>query len=212
MTTRALAPSDYRCTMMIGFSVTAEFWPAFYAAIPNPAQWEMRWISGGSVDLYADSGYAGWTEALINPVAVNPEDPDRVILNVSGVSASLHLPGGYTKDVSEWRGYISNAISNIRAKFPNVRMILLQPNVAGPNLATCPISDPNATPYDVIRNTYTSPYIRTAIASLSSGNVRFGYTPRAVDCSDFTDWAGHMTVGARDALGVATANYYANNI
>jgi hypothetical protein len=145
---------------------------------------------------------------------------------VSGLSAALHPPGGYSDSVSEWKGYIDSAIANIRTKYPNVRMILLQPNIAGPSggsQSTCTTSDANSSPagspraedgrtFGVVRSTYTSPYIRSAIAAATRGNVRGGFGAFATDCTDFADWAGHLNTTPQTTHGQAMAAYYAAHL
>lgn len=225
--TRALVPTDYVSTRWLGFSVTFSWWAAFQAAIPNPSQHELLWYSGGSIDVWADpdnvawAGTSGGSGALINPTAVRSGDPDRVIVNVSGLSASLHLPGGYSSNVEEWRGYLASTIANVRSKYPNVRMILLQPNIDGPgggytlvgNTSAADHSqDTDAAPYGVVRCTYTTKYIRTAIASLSLANVREGYAPLVSADAGFADWAGHITDPEAALVGPAVAAYYAAHL
>ena len=225
--TRALSTTDYLRTRFLGFSVTHGFWSDFRARINNPSNWELLWYSGGSVDVWADSNSAAWlgdsgdpanTSGLIDGVGgdstgdalVHTAQVDRIILNVSGLSAALHLPGGYSSDVSEWRGYISTTIANIRSKYPNVKMILLQPNVGGPSGGTqCSAGgDSNAVPTNIIRCCYTSPYIYSACASLVRGNVRMGCINYASACAGFSDWAGHMVSGQYTTTGQETADYY----
>lgn len=242
-------PSDYARTRVIGFSVTHSFWPAFYAAIPNPSAWELLWYSGGSVDLWADPNMPGWTYngpdfantgGLINPTdgQTNPSTGaaavDRVVLNISGLAAGstnpitgsarpdLSItgsttgfpPAGYTNVVATWVAYIQAAIANIRSKYPNVRMIVLQPAVAGPGFAAC--SDGSANNSDSIahgiRCTYTEPYIQSAIMAVSRANVRGGYIAQASACGDFADWAGHLNTTPQTTIGQAVAAYYAANL
>lgn len=229
--TRELRPTDYQRTRMIGFSVTHSWWDEFYASISNPSAWELRWYSGGSVDEWANSNSPAWTYSgdpvntggLINPVGGSDNEAavDRVIFNVSGLTPALHPDGGYSSNTAEWKFYIGFTLTNIRDRHPNVRMILLQPNIAGPAFGTCPTNGTLDTggphgdyptgwsaPYQVIRCTYTQPYIASACASLSRGNVRMGYAPAAPACADFRDWAGHLQTSAESAYGVACAAYY----
>jgi hypothetical protein len=227
--TAALIPTDYVSTRLIGFSVTNSWWTAFRAAIPNPSAWELLWYSGGSVDVWANPDHVAWagssgaSGALLNPTTLRSGDPDRVVFNVSGLTAALHPPGGYSNNVEEWRGYIASVIANIRSKYPNVRMIILQPNIAGPSFGTCPTqsTDSNAAGYDsggfsvpslVVRCTYTQPAIQSAIMALTRANVRGGYIPQASACSDFRDSDGHIITAFESTMGTAIANYYASNL
>lgn len=260
--TRSLLPTDYLHTRVLGFSVTRSMWDAFYAAIPNPSNWELLWYSGGSIDIWADPNSPAWTAngstesdnlvpadpggtgGLINGIshAHNPTVGtsliDRVIINVSGLAAQAadptvagynggtrpdlsitgsttgFPPAGYSSNVAIWKAYIDAAVANARSKYPNVRMVLLQPNIAGPSGAIC--SDGTSNNADSIafgiRCTYTTRYIRSAIAASTRGNVRGGFGAFASACADFTDWSGHIGTTPQTTVGQAMATYYASNL
>lgn len=266
--TRELQPSDYQHTRVLGFSVTRSIWDAFYAAIPNPSNWELVWYSGGSVDIWADPNSHAWTSrdlggAFLNPAASggtgglingisDSQDPtvgtgsiDRVILNVSGLCTTAADPvlagynggarpslgltpydttgftatdptykNGYVNVTEYWRLYTNAAIANIRSKYPNARMILLQPNIGGPSgsQTSCTTADANASQAGVVRCTYTAPYVYTVCAALERANVRMGFVHYANNCTDFSDWAGHLDVTPQTTHGQAMASYYASNL
>src|SRR5258708_6719079 len=82
----AAAQSASTCTEFIGFSETEQYYvTGFINSVPNPGAWQLRWFSGGSVDLWADRGYGGWGgSALVTHCAQSSSSPDRVVMNVSG--------------------------------------------------------------------------------------------------------------------------------
>lgn len=262
--TRALIPTDYSHTRVIGFSVTRSIWDEFRAAISNPSAWELLWYSGGAVDIWADPNSPAWTAngGTLNPAesggtggmvngishatdpTVGTSTIDRVILNVSGLTTTAADPVvagynggtrpdlgltaydttgftstdpnyayGYVNVTEYWRLYINAAVANIRSKYPNVRMILLQPNIDGVSGGYCADSSTESTTFDVVRSTYTSKYIRSAIAALTRGNVRGGWAGYVANCTDFADWGGHLNTGSpQTTLGQAMAAYYEANL
>lgn len=235
--TRSFVPSDYQRTQILGFSVTHSMWPYFYAAISNPSAWCFRWYSGGSIDHWSNPDDIAWTYSGDYANTGGFNDPnggsdtlanvDRVILNVSGLTPALHTPGGYSNDVTEWVGYINDAVDNIFAKYPNVKKVVLQPNIGGPFgdefSAVTQSSNSNAARYDngtgplwsagygIVRCTYTAPAIRSAIASITGvrPNVQMGYIAYAQTIDDFRDWAGHLfDATIEQAHGEAMAAFY----
>lgn len=241
--TRSLVPTDYKRTRIIGFSVTNSMWSAFRANISNPSAYELKWYSGGSVDLWANSGGIAWTYGGADPVntggVLNPvggsdveSAVDRVILNVSGLSASLSDQfgtlgvGGYSNNVAQWAFYIAGAIAAIRTHHPNVGPILLQPGLGGPSRATCPTQNttPGAPCYDasgdsqpfgVVRSSYTQPYLLSALIAACKGNVREGWMGLVSSCNDFRDDGGHLFLPSgqsADIMGAAMASYYNVNV
>lgn len=202
--TRSLVITDYKCTRLLGFSQTNQWWADFRTFINNPSAWELQWASGASIDHFADPADAVWSAAVLDAVGL---PVDRVVLNVSG---------DYISDVSYWVTQIGLSVDNIRAKFPAVRMILLQANVAGPGGALCQnadsISNPSAVD-DTVRTCWTNRYIRSAIASVSRGNVRGGAWVDANNCAtDFDDYIGHLNSGIITAVGQKAADYYDVNL
>src|SRR5205814_5359751 len=71
------AQSASTCTEFIGFSQTEQFYvTGFIHGVSNPGSWQLRWFSGGSVDLWADRGYGGWGgSALVSHCAQNSGSP-----------------------------------------------------------------------------------------------------------------------------------------
>ena len=199
--TRSLVPTDYKCTRLLGFSQTNQWWQALRANLTNPGAWELLWSSGASIEHFADANDAVWTNSVLDAVGL---PVDRAVLNVSG---------DYISDVSYWVTQINLAIANIRSKYTNVRMILLQANVAGPGGALCQnadsIANANAVD-DTIRCCWTNRYIRSAITAVSRGNVRGGAWCDALDCAaDFEDYIGHLTgSGVIDYVGATAGAYY----
>lgn len=231
--TRELLPTDYQHTRVVGYSIIHSAWPYLYAAISNPAAWELLWYTGGSIDNWANTDFAGWTYngpdftntgGLINPIGGNTNPTvgagavDRVILCVSGmaiVPMNDFPPGGYTKDVSAWIGFINTAVANLRSKYPATRMILLQGPVAATNFAACngfqdATYNPNS-PYEN-RQTYHSLPVYSAITHATKANVRRGLQPTLSSCARLTDWAGHMDAQGAQELGESMATYYAANL
>jgi hypothetical protein len=176
---------------------------------------------GGDTDPRAGTSSVDRVILNVSGLAAQPADPTvpgynggvRPDLGVSG-STTGYPPGGYNGSTAIWKGYLDLAIANIRSKYPNARMILLQPNIGGPNLSqtTCTTADSSATGFGVVRCTYTSPFIRSAIAAVTRGNVRGGYGALVGDCTDFSDWAGHLHTTPQTTHGQAMATYYASHV
>ena len=200
----AAAQSASTCTEFIGFSETEQYYATgFIHSVPNPGGYQLRWYSGGSVDLWADRGYAGWGgSALVTRCAQNSGSPDRVVMNVSG---------DYQSDPNWWAQTTSRVIANIRAKYPSARLIALQPVVGGPGGQRCPISSPDAK-LPFVRATYNYPYIKQGLATLVGGDVVLGASPEVRSCGDYRagDWAGHLTDAGAQAVGANVAGFWAN--
>jgi hypothetical protein len=211
-------------------------------ADPNSHAWTSRTLDNSGFLVPSDPGGQG---GLINGIShsqdptVGTSAIDRVIINISGLAAGAadpvmsgynggtrpdlgitgsttgFPPGGFNGTVATWKAYIDAAVANVRSKYPNVRMILLQPNIAGPSggsQSACTTADSNAAGYGVVRSTYTSPYIRSAIAAATRANVRGGFGAFATDCTDFAEWAGHLNTTPQTTHGQAMAAYYAAHL
>lgn len=210
-------------------------------ADPNSHAWTSRTLDNSGFLTPTDPGGQG---GLINGISDSQDPTvgtsliDRVIINISGLAAQAadpvlagynggtrpdlsitgsttgFPPGGYSSNTAIWKAYIDATIANVRSKYPNVKMILLQPNIAGPSGAIC--SDPSNNNADSIafglRCTYTTQYIRSAIAASTRGNVRGGFGAFASACADFSDWAGHLNTTPQTTHGQAMAAYYESHL
>ena len=102
-----------------------------------------------------------------------------------------------------WVPYIQDAITNIRTFYSNVRQIVLQPVVGGPNKQTCFLS---GTP---VRASVNHPIVDQAIAMVVGGDVVSGMSPEVATCSDYQDTLGHLLDGApTNAVSTAIGQFY----
>src|SRR5258708_30441836 len=74
------------CTEVIGFSQTDQWYEGgFIQSVANPGNWQLRWYSGGSVDLWADPNSAAWSSSSrVGQCSQNSGAPDRIVFQVSG--------------------------------------------------------------------------------------------------------------------------------
>jgi hypothetical protein len=186
----------YACTMVIGFSQTNQwFTSGTFEPLVGDAQWELKWLSGGSIDHWVDPADPAWDATVVSPCTVGRDAPDRVVMNVSG---------DYSADVQSWISRTSAVLANIRARYPTVRQIVLQPVVGGPGGAQC--IDPLTN--TVVRASFNAPYITQALLTLVGGDVGMGPQPEVRTCADYVDNIGHLQNSAFGAIASAIAAYY----
>ncbi len=186
-------PAAFTCTQVIGFSQTNDWYSRGFESLVADDAWQELWRIGAAIDLWADPDYAGWSEPIVSPCVTNSDDPDRVLLTISG---------GFNDDASWWAGQILVVVSHIRDKYPNVREIMLQPVVGGPNHQVC---SPNGE-----RASTNHPVIDAAIALEAGGDVTPGFSPEVRTCADYSDFVGHLFTQASEAVAVTIGQYYAS--
>lgn len=203
-----VSPSDvdagggFACTRVLGFSQTRQWYAARdgggFEAVLDGDRWELFYHLGAGITLWADPNSRMWTQSdLWSPCSLRSGDPDRVLLTIS---TDTYLP-----DVAAWVSYISRAVSTIRSKYPNVREIILQPVVGGPDGGRCELD--GAT----VRATFNHPYIAMAIEKMVDRGVVAGASPEVRSCADYQDSAGHLSPEARAAIGAAIGEHYAGS-
>ena len=205
-----MAATQFSCSEVIGFSETQQWYMGtgtvgasnnggFIGSIPNPSNWQLRWYSGGSVDLWADPNFAGWgSGSLVTNCSQNSASPDRVVMNVSG---------NYNNDPNWWATETRLVIQNIQAKYPRVTQIALQPVVGGPGGSQC--IDPSTG--QVVRASYNFPYINQGLAMDTGGMVILGAKPQVTACSDYVDNIGHLTSSGAQSVGSNVAQWWASS-
>jgi hypothetical protein len=200
----AMAPSDqanpFTCTHVIGFSQTREWYldSTTFEPIVGDAQWQLLWANGASIDLWADPNFSGWFQPIVSPCAQNSTNPDRVLLTIGWATCTT------CDDPNLWAHYINLTIGNIRSKYPNVRQILLQPEVGGPNNGLCTFQG------TVVKASSNHPYIDQAIALVVGGDVFAGDSPEVRTCADYVDNVGHFVDSAKGPIGANIGQFYVN--
>lgn len=189
---RAIAlTANFGCTLVIGFSQTEQWFEAGFEQILPTANWELLAESGGSIELWADSAYVGWTQPIVSS-CVGP--PHRVLLTITGE----------IRDAERWVTDIEAAAGVALTKFPSAQTVILQPVVGGPNGALCPADD------GFVRASETHPVIDQAIAQLVAGrsDLVAGASPEVRYCADYSDNLGHLVEEAWGPIGGAIAGFY----
>jgi hypothetical protein len=113
----------------------------------------------------------------------------------------------YEASVAVWVERLRAAVATIRQVHPQVRHIVLQPIVGGPNHQLCPI------PQDLIRGVraaFNHPPIDLAIAQVlpDAPDLIAGPSPEVASCADYSDQAGHFVNGARGYIATAIGLAY----
>jgi hypothetical protein len=212
---------------VIGFSQTGEWYlgPPLGAPVPTfepivgDDQWQLRAYEGAGLS-WQDPTFIGWTDpaALYSPCVTNSTNPDRVVLNIACLPKDVPCEPGIPS-VAFWVTNVQNEIATIRAKYSNIRQIVLQAVVGGPNDTVCYF---NNNPGDPVHSSLIGPNIDTAIAQVvaadPTGQVVAGISPEVRTCADYADDAGHLcypgfdtcgTLDARGPLGTMIGQFYA---
>jgi hypothetical protein len=183
---------------------------------PGPtSRWQLRADSGAGLQ-WQDPTFAGWANAPYSPCTTNSSNPDRVLLTISCLPGSGPCEPG-TPSVAFWVTNIQNEIATTRQKYSNVRQIILQPVVGGPNDTVCPWGTTGL----VVHASLIHPNIDTAIAQVvaadASGQVVAGISPHVRTCADYADSTGHLCypgfnschLDARGPMGTVIGQFYA---
>lgn len=206
-------PDVAKCTHVLGFSQTADWFmaPVFRGFLPNPVQspeagaifesivdgdkWQLQWTNGAGVDVYANPNAAAWNSPIISACEKNSDRPERLVYMISG-------PHGL--NIAGWVADIEIALNNIRAKFPSVEVIALQPVVGAPvgdPDDSCPSPLPLPPPLDDgtgrVRASWQATPILEAVEIVAGNHpdVVAGATTRVRSCGHFVDGIGHLSNG-----------------
>ncbi len=193
------AREDFVSTRVIGYSQVSQWYPAFEKALGDHDRWELLWNGGAGVDKWSDPAYAGWGNKPVSPCKERSGDPDRVVLSVSGP---------YGDDVDQWARKIRETVDVIRAKYKNVKRIVILAVVGGHEHHACA----GGRGGDAIRAARQHPKIEEAIARVvkedKTGQLAAGPCVQVKDCSGFRDALGHLAPAATEPAGQAVAEFF----
>lgn len=193
--------SGYSCTEVLGLSQSMQ-WYAAVSMADGPARsdswelgpddflpgWQGRFTFGAAIERWTDSDFAGWGGTYVSPSHCAPEEVDRVVFNVSGEARSA----------DEWATAIESVAELVRARYPSVRAVVMQPVIGAPP-GEC----------EEVRAARNHPTIVQGIARVAQrGAITAGPKPTVSTCSHFEDALGHLTAsGAEHVQGILRAYY-----
>lgn len=188
--------------LVIGASQTKQWYKGFERVVKDD-QWELLWRWNSSVRQWANDNYIGWRQRPQSPAAVRSGDPDRVVFVFS-----CEMTGD--DDVTTCAEQIRKVIDTIRRKYVNVKQIVLQPSVGGPNGGICLRPPGNVTVMASEINSITISAINSVLSADRTGLVVAGPTPHVRRCQDYSDEIGHFGPAVARQIGRMIGTYYAN--
>lgn len=202
------ASQRFSCTQVLGFSQSMEWYaglsiaddrdagtrPDLSALAPDAflPGWQGRFFMGASVEKWTDPDFPGWSGAHRlaheTPAHCGRDEVDRVVFNVSGEARSPDA----------WAAAVDSVVDVIRAKFPAVREIVMQPVVGAP--------EGECTDVRAARN---HPAVAEGVRRAADrGGVTAGPDPKVATCDQFSDALGHLTVEGAEHVRRALREHY----
>ena len=191
--TPASKEAPFACTLLLGVSVTGDWFGAGFEGAVDGNRWEVMAKQHGFVELWADPKNAIWTTPVTSPCAKGAATPDRAIF--TGVNWQF-------KTAEEWAGALTKVVQVIHTKYPSARRIELLTMLRGPKNQTC--GDPK---------TVVAPEVDQAIAKVSAANPTLVHAApkfEVASCDVFTKGGPHYTPAGMAAVAKVYAAHYAH--
>ena len=190
--------SGGRCTLVIGFSVTADWYRGgAFERQPgiNDTEWEVIALGGHDVDTWADPTIRGYTRPPSSPCG---KEPDRILFQLAAKQWRA-------QSTDEIVAAVRTSIGNIRAVWPTAEVVELIPIVGGPGAAPCPF----ASRAGVVDASEMSPVMSAVILDVANGqDIVAGPDLLLADCSQYRDVRGHLTRDGSLHIASVLAQYY----
>lgn len=202
------ARQGFACTQVLGLSQSLEWFGglsletiadgAGSAKLPGLKQgdflpaWQGRFYPGASVEDWMDPEHPGWfgpsARARETPAHCPREEVERVVFNVSGAPRSPDA----------WAEAVDSVAAVVRAKFPAVRRVVMQPVVGAPE-GEC----------RDVRAARNHPGIAEGIRRAAGrGAVTAGPEPKVAACDQFRDALGHLTEEGAERVRAVLRDHY----
>jgi hypothetical protein len=186
----ASAADDFKCTQVMGVSVTGDWFNAGFETVVDNARWQVKWRKHAFIEFWADPANEIWSVPVQSTCASNGDNPDRVIF--TGVN---------WQQTAEpwWEEQFEKVITNIRAKYPNVRRIDLMTMLRAPGNQTC------GNVMSVVQ-----PFVDESIAGVVSKHPGLVFAAPKVfapSCEVFTKGGPHYTDSGMAAVGQIYARH-----
>lgn len=192
--TSRLSSKNYRCNLVLGLSVTAEWFESGFEELASNARWEALVKPHTFVEHWADPGNAAWSEPVRSPCEENASAPERIVFFVADWNYRTE---------NDWITGLTSSVNAVRAHYPSAREIQLLSMVRGPRNESC--GDPKS----VVES-----FVDAAIARVSGqfdGLVQVGPKFEVPSCELFEKGGPHFTLDGRKRVAQLIAEYYAND-
>jgi hypothetical protein len=196
----ATVPESFVCTQVMGLELTSEWYLAGFEQAPgiDDARWQLMWKEHAYIDEWANPDSTFWGIPPTSPCAQSSDNPDRVLF----VALSWTLV-----TLADWETNVQSDVDNIKAKYPNVKQIVLMTIIRGPDNVSCG----NTTV--VAENTLIPSYVDQALADVaaaSTDGVTVAPQFAASSCSDFMGTGPHLTAAGNAEIAQVIGAAYAN--
>src|ERR1700690_2868920 len=196
----AVAPQTFVCSQVMGLMLTDQWYAAGFETAPgiDDARWQLKWMDHAYIDEWANPSSTFWGIVPTSPCAQNSSSPDRVLL----VALSWTLV-----TLADWEANVQKDVDNIKAKYPNVKQIVLMTIVRGPGNVSCG----NTTV--VAENTLIPAYVDQALAGEAAASpdlVKVAPKFEANSCADFMGTGPHLTAAGDAEMAQKVAAAFAN--
>jgi hypothetical protein len=191
----ARSKKDYQCNLVLGVSVTYDWFTSGFENGVDGSRWEAMAPSQALVSfiqMWNDPANQLWSMAKISPCTQHPDAPDRVIF--TGVNWDY-------KTADEWVPQLDKMVKTLQMKFPTIKEIDLMTMLRAPNNMSCGSTE-----------TVVQPFIDDAIATIAAkypGLVEISAKFYAPSCTVFTGGGPHFTDMGKMTIAKLYSDYYA---
>lgn len=128
----ASAPKGpFSCTLVLGISATGDWFKNGFENIVDNGRWELISVHNAFVNNWADPNDPLWKNKPSSACAMNPDNPDRVLLE----ALYLHWMDA---TVEQWTDVMEKAVTTLKARFSNLRNVEFSTFIRSPTDVPCP--------------------------------------------------------------------------
>jgi hypothetical protein len=191
------AAGPFVCNQLTGGKLTEEWFIAGFEKAVDNARWQVKWREDAYVEEWANAQSGFWSAQVDSTCTSSTSAPDRLVFGA--VSFKY-------KTQAEWRTGVTQAVNNLKAKWPSVRRVDLVTQIRGPKNMPCPTA-PTAGETIAVPPEQDAALAEVAVAF--PGFVFVGPKVEAHACSDFQGGGPHLTAAGNTANVAAFSEYFA---
>lgn len=184
----AAAAPPFRCTEVIGLTITAEWYGAGFEQLVDDARFQARTRPHTFVDQWADATHAAWLEPVTSPCTDGSANPDRVVL----FAANWKL-----ENQADWTRVLEGFVATAKRRYPQLKALELFTVLRGPKNQSCGDS-----------KSVVDPMIDDAIAAVAAAHPELVHAApklEASNCSVFEGGGPHFTPEGRREVAAQLA-------
>ncbi len=199
---RAASTTTFVCSQVTAMTLTREWFVAGFEQNPGIVndRWQLKARQSGYITEWANPNSDFWNQPVQSPCAKGSASPDHVVLTI------LSWRPACCTTQAQWEAVVGSAVTNLKAKYADLKRIDLMTVIRGPGNTECPM------PAAAGETVSMPPELDAGLAAVAAKSPTLVFVAlkfEAPNCAAFVGGGPHLTPTGNAEVAKAISAYFA---